>query len=167
MLRGSLSTTKSLTFALLLKALHASCTSVHVYSWLAHIAIVPPSQNFLTKELILNRRYLSHPSFNLTDCFFQFGYFFARNTNILFVSKNLSPNISDILYKLTHPKIPALIPCRKYITQLRYHVEIICTKHAYVLDYPDLTLFNFMKNTESIPLVDLLWKLSIAHTCEA
>ena len=37
-------------------------------------------------------------------------------------------------------------------------VEIICTKHAYVQDPPDLTLFNFMKDTESIPLVNLLRK---------
>ena len=38
-------------------------------------------------------------------------------------------------------------------------VEIICTKHAYVQDPPDLTLFKFMQDTESIPLVNLLWKI--------
>ena len=38
------------------------------------------------------------------------------------------------------------------------YIEIICTKHAYVLDPPGLTLFNFMQDTESIPLVNLLRK---------
>ena len=42
-------------------------------------------------------------------------------------------------------------------------VEIICTKHAYVQDPPDLTLFNFMQDTESIPLVNLLRK-NYLHT---
>ena len=37
-------------------------------------------------------------------------------------------------------------------------VEIICTKHAYVLDSPDITLFKFMQNTDSIPPVNILWK---------
>ena len=37
-------------------------------------------------------------------------------------------------------------------------VEVICTKHAYVQDPPDLTLFNSMQDTESIPLVNLLRK---------
>ena len=124
MLIGSLSTTKSLTSTLLLKAFHASCTSIHVDSWLAHIAIVSPSQNFLTKELILNRRYLPHLSSDSTNFIFQFGYFYARNPKMLFFSETILPKISDILCKLARPKIPALIPCRKSITQLWYHIEI-------------------------------------------
>ena len=45
-------------------------------------------------------------------------------------------------------------------------VEIICTKHAYVLDPPDLTLFNFMQDIESFHLLISCGKL-IANTCEA
>ena len=45
-------------------------------------------------------------------------------------------------------------------------VEIICTKHAYDLDSPDLTLFNFMQDTESFYLLIFCGKL-ISHTCKA
>ena len=38
------------------------------------------------------------------------------------------------------------------------NVEIICNKHAYVQDSPDLTLFNFIQGTKSIPLVNILWE---------
>ena len=41
---------------------------------------------------------------------------------------------------------------------LAVSVEIICTKHAYFQDPPDLILFIFMQDTETIPLVNLLWK---------
>ena len=59
--------------------------------------------------------------------------------------------------------IPALIPCIKSITHLRYHVEIIYNMHVYIRDPSDLTLFNFMKDIESIPLVNLLWKINCTH----
>ena len=39
------------------------------------------------------------------------------------------------------------------------NVEIICSKHAYVQDPPNLTLFNFMQDTEYIPLVNLFQKI--------
>ena len=49
---------------------------------------------------------------------------------------------------------------------VEFFVDIICTKHAYVLDSLDLTLFNFMQDTESFHLLIFCEKL-IAHTCKA
>ena len=54
-----------------------------------------------------------------------------------------------------------------HILQKVVGVEIICTKHEYVLDSPDLTLFKFMQYIESIPLVNIFAEKLIAHTCEA
>ena len=55
------------------------------------------------------------------------------------------------------------LPKKWHSYQDSMNVEIICTKHAHVLDQPDLTLFNFMQDTESIPLVNLLRKINCTH----
>ena len=59
------------------------------------------------------------------------------------------------------PYLVILITCVK--TSYLLFLEIICTKHAYVQDPPDLTLFNFMQDTESIPLVIFCGKIDCTH----
>ena len=89
MLRGnclSLSTTKSLTFALLLKVLYASCT-LGAYRFLASTPIY-----FIC--LVITKFFGKKVDFKLAICpslelrfgqlFFEFRYFFARNPDLQF-----------------------------------------------------------------------------------
>ena len=109
MLRGnvlSLSTTNYLNFAFLLKACMHLEPKEHTGSWLAHqyVSSVPSSQNFLEKEMILNQRYLPHLNSDSANFFifiFNFGYFSARNPNLLFIFENFVQKFSDLLCKLS------------------------------------------------------------------
>ncbi len=106
MLRGnilSLSTTKSLTFSLLLKALHASCTS-SAYKFLASTPIYfhfPAVTKFSRKRA--DFKLVISPSSELwfSRFFFYFGYFSARSPNMLFISENFVYKFLDFLCKRT------------------------------------------------------------------
>lgn len=82
-------------------------------------------------SLILNQRYLPHLNSDSADFFFEFGFFSARNLDMLFVSKNFTQKFSDLLWKLaahfffftsnfllcilfTASITFALIPCRNF-----------------------------------------------------
>ena len=99
----SLSTTKYLTFALLLNTLHASCTPSS-YRFLAGTPIYfhfPAVTKFSRKRV--DFKSAISPSSELRFSrffFFDFGYFSARNPNLLFIYENFVQKLLDLLCKL-------------------------------------------------------------------
>ena len=93
----SLSTTKYLTPDFLLKYLHAYGTS-SAYRFLNHTHCNRPTvTKFSKKELILNRRYLPHPS---SELIFHLGSF-SQGIQICYFFFNFTPKYSDIIYKIS------------------------------------------------------------------
>jgi len=127
----SLSTTKYLTFSLLLKAFHASCTS-SAYKFLAStpICFIFPTVTKLSRKIADFKLAIS-PSSKLQFSqffYFYFGSFSIRNPNLLFISKNFVQKFSDLLYKLLAQKLKLWNLLFLYIVLpwspvLRYHVE--------------------------------------------
>ena len=104
MLRGnllSLSTIKYLTFSLLLKAFHASCTSssYRFFSSTPIHFIFPAVTKFFGKRANFKSAISPSSELRFNQFFFEFGYFSARNPNLLFVSKNFAQKVSDLLWK--------------------------------------------------------------------
>lgn len=109
MLRGnllSLSTTKYLTFSLLLKALHSFCTS-SAYKFLASTQIYfhfPAVMKFSRKRA--DFKSVISPLFELrfNRFLFYFGYLFARNPNLLFTFEIIFYRNFQIFFVNSIPK---------------------------------------------------------------
>ena len=92
------------------------------------VAIVSSSQNFLKKELILNQRYLPHPTPNASD---------STGTNDNYLSHNLEDG--DLLCKASLDVDPQTISHPHETNGIRYDDETLGTM-SLSLGYPPATI---------------------------